>query len=85
MSPLLSLLLLHQWLNVPDALRILINAPVAAEEAHSSHRQDSLGGPCLRVLVRLINQLLSLDVRRKVIRDEVVVSVLDDAVEECAE
>lgn len=81
----LVILLLHQRLNIPDGLRVLVDAPVTREEAHARHREDGLGRPRLRVLVRLVDQLLSVHIRGKVVRDKVVVAVLDDAVEQCAE
>lgn len=78
-------LLLHQRLNVPDALRILVDTPIAREESHTRHSEDSLGRPRLCVLVCLVNQLLRLHVRSKVVGDQVVVAVLDNTVEQRAE
>jgi hypothetical protein len=75
----------HKRLHVPDRLSILIDTSVAGEETHPRNRSDRLRGPRLRVLKTLINERLCLDVRRKVIRDEIVISVLDNAVEQSRE
>ena len=83
--PLNPILLLHKRLSIPDALCILINTPIAAKKAHPPNRSNSLGRPLLRVLVALVNELLRLDVGREVVGDEVVVAVLDDAVEQRGE
>ena len=72
----------YDGLNVPYALRVLIDTPVAREESHSRDRRDGLCSPLLRVLVALVDELLRLDVRCKVIRNEVVVTMVHDAVEE---
>ena len=56
-----------QWLNVPDAIRILIDAPVTTEEAHPRHRGDASRDPFILVAVRLVDELLRLDVAVKVI------------------
>jgi hypothetical protein len=75
------LILRHKRLHIPYTLRIFINTPITREEAHARHRRNRLSRPLLRILVALINKLLRLDVRRKVIRHKVVVAVVDDAVE----
>lgn len=72
------LVLNRQRLNIPDALRILIDAPIRAEEAHSRHALNALGDPALLVAVGLVNELLSLDVTVEVIRHEVEVAVVAD-------
>jgi hypothetical protein len=79
------LVLGHKWLYVPDALSVLIDTPVTCEEAHTCDRQDSLCCPLLGVLVALVDELLRLDVRGKVIRNEVVVTMLHDAIEQGGE
>jgi hypothetical protein len=76
------LILGNERLHIPDALRILVNTPVTREEAHPRHGGDGLCSPFLRVLVALIDELLRLDVRREVIRDKVVVAVVNDTVEQ---
>jgi hypothetical protein len=75
----------HDGLNVPYALRILVDTPVTREETHPRDSRNCLRRPLLRVLVALVNELLRLDVRRKVVRHKVVVTVVDDAVEQCRE
>lgn len=44
-----------------------LGIPVTAEESHSSNRRNRLGQPFLLVLVRLVDQLLRIDVALKVI------------------
>ena len=75
---------LHR-LHVPDHLRILVNAPIAAEEAHARHARDALGHPLVLILVRRVDQLVRLAVAVEVVRHEVVVAVVDDAVDEGGE
>lgn len=58
-----------QGLHVPDAFSILIDTPITGKETHTCHRGDSLCRPLLCILVALVDKLLRLDVRRKVIRD----------------
>ena len=81
----LSFRLGRKWLDIPDRLGILIDTAIAREEAHAGDAGNALREPFLLVAVRLINQLLRLDVRGEVIGDKVVVAVLDDAVDECRE
>ena len=83
----LSLLpiLLVQRLYIPDTLRILIDTPIRAKEAHSRNRRNRLRSPFLRVLEALVNELLRLDVACEVVANEVVVAVLDDAVDQRGE
>jgi hypothetical protein len=79
------LVLGYKWLYVPDALSVLIDTSVAREEAHTCDRQDGLCCPLLGVLVALVDELLRLDVRGKVIRNEVVVTMLHDAIKQGGE
>jgi hypothetical protein len=79
------LVLGHKWLHVPDALSVFIDTPVTREEAHTCDCQDGLRCPFLGVLVALIDELLRLDVRGKVVRNEIVVTVLHDAIEQGGE
>jgi hypothetical protein len=75
---------LHR-LNVPDHLRVLINATVAREKAHARDARDGLCQPLILLLVRLVDQLLRVDVRLEVVRDEVVIAVVDDRVDQVRE
>jgi hypothetical protein len=70
----------HQWFNIPDHLRVLVDAPVTREEAHTSNTGDALRDPFLLVLVSLINQILGLAVAVEVVGDEIVVAVLDNTI-----
>jgi hypothetical protein len=65
-----------QWLHIPNALCILVDAAITAEETHPSNTSNALSDPLLLVLVRFINQGLSLVVAVEVIRDKVVVAVI---------
>lgn len=70
-----------QRLHVPDSLGILVNTPVAREEAHTSNSGDGLGGPLFGVLEALVNELLRLDVRSKVVGYKVVVAMVNNAID----
>lgn len=72
-------------LNVPDHLRVLVNATIAREETHTRHAGDGLGQPLVLLLVCLVNEALCVNVRLEVVRDEVVVAVVDDRVYEVGE
>ena len=76
LSLLQAVLLRHQRLNVPDALRVLVDAAVAAEEAHARHAGDALCDPLLLVLVRLVYQVVRLDVAVEVVGHQVVVTMV---------
>lgn len=69
-----------QGLRVPDLLRILIDAAITREEPHPAHAGDALLQPSILILEGLVDQPVRLDVRGKVVRDEVVIAVLGDAV-----
>lgn len=74
-----ALILGGKGLNVPDALRILVDATVTAEESHAGNCSDAASYPLILVAVSLVNQFLRLDVAVEVIRHQVVVSVVADS------
>lgn len=57
-----SLRLRNQRLNVPDRLRIFIDAAVTGEEAHAGDAGDGLGEPLFLVAVRLVDEVVGLAV-----------------------
>ena len=75
----------HQWLHVPNHIRILLDTPITAKEAHPRHTRDTLANPLLLVLVRLIHQLLRLAITAEIITHEVVIAMIDDGVAESGE
>ena len=75
----------NKRLNVPNHIRILLDAPVAAEEAHPADARDALFDPGVLVLVRLVHERVRLDVAVEVVGDEVVVALVDDGVAQGAE
>lgn len=75
----------RQGLNVPDHIRILLNAPIATEEAHPAHAGDALANPLILILVGLIHKRMRLDVAVEVIADEIEIAVIDDGVAEGGE
>jgi hypothetical protein len=81
----LTFILDIQRLDVPDGVSILIDAPIAAEEAHASNTGDALGNPLVLVLVRSVDEILRREVRVEVVRDEVIVAVLDNGIDESRE
>ena len=78
-------LLRRQGLTVPDLLGVLLDAAIAGEEAHSRDTRDALLQPGILVLVGLVHEGVGLDVAVEVIRDEVVVAMVGDAVAEGGE
>ena len=72
----------RQRLHVPDHVRILLNAAITGEKPHAAHARDALADPLLLILVRLIDEVLRLDIAVEVVADEVVIAVVDDAVAE---
>jgi hypothetical protein len=75
----------REWLDVPDHLCVLVDAPIAGEEAHPSDAGDALCDPFLLVLIRLIDELLRLTITVEVVRDEVVVAMLNNPIHESRE
>ena len=75
----------NQGLNIPNAIRILLNAPIATEEAHTAHTGDAFGEPFVLILVRLVHESMSLNIAIEVIADEVVVAMIDDGADESRE
>jgi len=59
---------------------ILLNTAIAAEKPHPAHTGNALLDPRLLVLIRLVHQRVRLDIAVEIIRDEVVIAVLGDAV-----
>ena len=78
-------LLRNEWLDVPDHIRILLDTPVTAEETHPTNASDALFKPSVLVLVRLINECMGLNVAVEVVRNEIVVALIDDRVAQSAE
>ena len=72
----------RQRLYIPDALRILLNASVATEEAHPRHARDALGDPLVLILVRLVDERVRLDITIEVVADKVIVAVVADGADE---
>jgi hypothetical protein len=55
------------WLNVPDHLRVFVNATITREEAHARHARDGLGQPLVLLLVGLVYQSLRVNVRLEIV------------------
>ena len=72
-------------LYVPNRVRILLNAAVAAEKPHPAHADYALGDPLIMILIRLIHQRVRLDVAVEVVTDEVVIPLVDDGVAQRSE
>ena len=73
--PLLIPQRLHR-LNIPNTLRILTNTPITRKEPHPRHRQNTLPHPLPLILIRLIHQLLRLHITVKVVRHQIVITVI---------
>lgn len=74
----------NKRLGIPDALSILINAAITAEEAHARYRRDCLLDPLLLVLICLVHQLMGLIVAVEVVRHQVVVAMIADGCNQSA-
>ena len=61
-------------------ISILLNAAIAAEEAHSAHTGDTLLHPTILVLERLIDKRVRFHVAVEIIRDKIIIALVDDAV-----
>jgi hypothetical protein len=72
-------------LDIPDALRILIDTPITGEESHPRHARDRLADPLLLIPIRLVHERLRLNVRVEVIADQVKVAVVFDGADEGGE
>src|SRR5436305_7278200 len=75
----LSAILHRQRLNIPDALRVLLNASITCKETHSCDTCDALADPLILVLVRGVDQVMRLQVALEVVGDEVVVAMFGNA------
>lgn len=71
-----------EWLDVPDALGVFVDASVRGEETHAGHARDALGDPLVLVAVGGVDEILGLQVRVEIVRDQIVITVIDDAVDE---
>ena len=85
LSPLSSAFLRRQRLHIPDHLSILLNASITTKKPHPAHALNTFTNPLLLIAIRLVNQLLRLDIRREIIRHEIVIPVVGDAVAQGAE
>ena len=74
-----------QRLQVPDHFRILLDTPITTEEAHPRNARNAFLQPSVLVLVCLINKLVRFHIAVEIIRDEVVVALVDDAVAKSSE
>ena len=75
---------LHR-LYIPNHLRILVDASIAAEEPHARHARDALGHPLVLILVSLIDKVVRLAIAVEVVGNEVVVAVVHNSVDKSGE
>jgi hypothetical protein len=83
LSPSILILLRRRYiyrLHVPDRVRILLDAAIAAEEPHTAHADDALANPLIMIFIRLIHQRVRLDVAIKIVTHEIIISLLSDRV-----
>lgn len=79
----LSLVTSRLWwqrFDIPDHIRVLLNASVTAKETHPADTGNALADPFVLVLVRLVDQSVCLDVAVEVIADQVVVPMIHDGI-----
>lgn len=79
------LILYIQWFDVPDTVCIFVDATITAEETHASNTGDTLGDPGILILVRSVDEILCCEVGVEVIRDKVVIAMLNNCVDEGGE
>lgn len=78
-------LLRHHRLHIPNHLRILLNTAITTEEPHPRHANNTLTNPLLLIPIRLIHQLLRLDIGIEIIADEIIIAVVGDTIAKSAE
>jgi len=69
-------------LKIPDHLRILLDTPITAEEAHPSDTRNALFEPSFLILVCFVDHFVRLDIAVEVVRHKVVITLIDDTVAE---
>lgn len=75
----------NQWLNVPNAIRILDDASITRKEAHPTDAGDALADPLILILVGLVDERMRSDVAAEIIADQVVVPMISDRVDQSRE
>lgn len=75
-----TLLRWWQWFHVPDHVRIFLDATITAKKAHPADADNTFGDPFLLILVCLIHQSMGLDVTIEIIRDQIVVTMVNDGI-----
>ena len=78
-------LLRRQRLHIPNHLRILLNTAITTKKPHPANTLNAFTDPLLLIAIRLIDQLLRLDIRREIIGHEIVIPIIGDAVAQGAE
>lgn len=71
--------------HIPNRLSILLNTPITTKPTHTTNRRNRLRQPSLLIAIRLVNEPVGIEVALKIVRDEVVVAVVDDRVDEGGE
>ena len=64
-------------------ISILLNAPITTKKPHARHTRDSLLQPSLLIPIRLIHQLMRLDITVEIIAHEVVIPMIGDRITQC--
>lgn len=67
-----------QWLDIPNTVCVLCNHPVCGKESHPGHASDGFDDPFILVFERLVDHFLGCDVGVEVVRDKVVVAVINN-------
>ena len=61
-------------------IRILLNTPITTKKPHPRHTRNTLLQPSLLIPIRLIHQLMRLDITIEIIAHEIVVAVIGDGI-----
>jgi hypothetical protein len=72
-------------LDVPDAISILVDCTIAREEAHPADACNALGDPSILILVTLVNEILGFEVAFEVVRYQVVVTMINNGINQSLE
>ena len=61
-------------------IRILLNTPITTKKPHACHTRNTLLQPSRLVLIRLIHQLMRLNIRIEIVGHEVIIPMIGDRI-----
>ena len=71
-----------EWRKGPKLthIRILLNTPITTKKSHPRHTRNTFLQPSRLILIRLIHQLMRLNITIEIIRHEVIIPVVGNGV-----